>query len=112
MSKKPRSPATTAHAAADAFESVAGAASAAIDTMAVRLGDIVRWSPPDEMRRLDVHARLGDAVPAVVARVHPDGAVDLHPLPPLGSPTFRAELTWRVRRDDSGAPGTWRPRED
>lgn len=100
MSKKPRTP-----AAADAPDATAGAA-------LPRLGEIVRWSPPDEMRRLDVYARLGDAVPAVVARVHTDGAVDLHPLPPLGSPAFRVELTWRVRRDDTGAPGAWRPRED
>lgn len=105
-SKKPRTPA--APTPAEVFEADAGAPAPA----AARLGDIVRWSPPDEMRRLDVRARLGEAVPAVVARVHTDGAVDLHPLPPLGSPDCRAELTWRVRRDDTGAPGTWRPRED
>lgn len=72
----------------------------------VRLGATVLWQVPDEWRRYDTSERLGDEVPAVIARAHDDGAVDLHPLPPLGAPALRAELTWRV------APGAWRYLED
>lgn len=72
----------------------------------LRLGATVLWRVPEEWRRHDVGERLGAEVPAVVARVHPDGAVDLYPLPPLGCNPLRAELTWRV------PPGDCRPLED
>jgi hypothetical protein len=73
---------------------------------APRLGAAVLWRVPDEWRAHDVAERLGPEVPAIVARVHTDGAVDLHPLPPLGAPPLRVELTWRV------PPSAWRPFED
>lgn len=100
MSKKPR-PASPLHVVAPdpVTERVASP----------RVGAMVLWSPPDEVRRLDVREILGPEVPAVVARAWPDGTADLHPLPPLGSPALRVEATHRVRRDDSAAPGTWRP---
>lgn len=63
-----------------------------------RLGATVLWRVPEEWRRYDTAERLGAEVPALVARVHPDGVVDLHPL--------RVELTWRV------PPGDCRPLED
>lgn len=105
-SKKPRTPAASTPAEADAPTSTSDAA------RAPRLGDVVLWSPPSELRRVDVREQLGVEVPAVIARLHDDGSADLHPLLPLGAPAFRVELTWRVRRDDNRAPGTWRPRED
>ncbi len=72
----------------------------------LRLGATVLWRVPEEWRRYDTAERLGAEVPAVVARVHPGGAVDLHPLPPLGCHPLRVELTWRV------PPGDCRPLED
>lgn len=101
--KKPRAPAPAEASASTSTESAA---------RLPRVGDLVLWSPPDEMRRHDVHERVGAEVPAVLTRIHGDGSADLHPLLTIGAPAYRAEITWRVRRDDTRAPGSWRPRED
>lgn len=103
-------PPPSAHAAAaDAFLAAGAAASRAADAAiprAPRLGEVVLWRAPEEWRRWDVADRLGAEVPAVVARVRPDGSLDLHPLPPFGAPPLRVELTRGV------APPDVRPLED
>lgn len=75
------------------------------------VGRIVWWNPPAEVRAWDVGERIGEVVACVIARVHPDGAVDLHALLPPRSPLPRVEVLERVPFDPAGAPGSWRSPE-
>lgn len=75
------------------------------------VGRIVWWTPAAEVRAYDVHERLGPVVAAVIARVHEDGAVDLHLLLPPNAPAPRSELLQRVPFDPAGASGSWRSPE-